>query len=138
MYRRSFAASFADGVARPSRGIGFPFQVRAAASDRLAANLKAEHALAGSRGPTWAYLVSPCGAHCVAGTHTKKCKLMPYVISGMAHVSLSLRAPGVFKRDRLCIAGITARHILAIHGSPGADADAFAGLCSAMDHGSWM
>ena len=56
-------------VSRASQAFGM--RVRAAISDRLAANQKAERALAAERGLGWVSLQFACDVHSVARVHTK-------------------------------------------------------------------
>ena len=88
-------------VSRASQAFGM--RVRAATRDRLAANLKAERALAAERGLGWVSLQSACDVHSVAGAHAKALAFVSDFISLMVDLSLSLRLHGNMRRFRACL-----------------------------------
>ena len=82
----------------PRASQAFGMRVRAATSDRLAANLKAERALAAERGLGWVSLQSACDVRSAAGAHTKALAFVSDFISFMVNLSLSLRLHGNMRR----------------------------------------
>lgn len=100
-------------------------KVRLAVSDRLAANMKAERALAADRGDGWSSLVLPCDIHRVSGAQTKALELLKSEVSLMINMSLSLRLAGNMKRFRACMSAMVASRLQVLDGQPPADATAY-------------
>ena len=107
----------------------FQAKVRLTASDRLAANLKAEKKLVEDRGDGWLSLSSPCDVHIVAGAQTKSLALIADFVSSMVHLSLSLRLSGMMRRFRACVRGVVARMLKIMHGTPPPEAERYRAFC---------
>ena len=107
----------------------FSLRVRAATSDRLAANLKAERALASERGSQWASLQSACDVHSVAGAQTKTLAFLSDFVSLMVNLSLSLRLHGNMRRFRACLQRLIATRLVIKHGQASPEAKAYREFC---------
>jgi len=114
-------------VSRASQA--FCLRVRAATSDRLAANLKAERALAAERGPEWTSLQSACDVHSVAGAQTKALAFLSEFISLMVNLSLSLRLHGNTRRFRACLKRLVAAKLVIKQGESSMEARDYREFC---------
>ena len=121
------ALQAASPVSRASQAFGM--RVRAATSDRLAANLKAERALAAERGLGWVSLQSACDVHSVAGAHTKALAFVSEFISLMVNLSLSLRLHGNMRRFRACLKQLIAAKLVIKQGESSREARDYREFC---------
>lgn len=95
---------------------------RAATSDRLAANLKAETQLVADRGERWASLQAPCDIHNLCGAQTKSLVGVATTITKLIHLSLSLRMSGHMKRFRACLRSVVRMKLVLLPGKASAEA----------------
>lgn len=107
----------------------FPLKVRAATSDRLAANMKAERSLLVDRGEGWLGLHAACDVHRAAGSQTKAFHLADDDISNMIRLSLSLRLSGNMRRFRACMVNLVRARLKIIQHPPSPEADEYRQFC---------
>lgn len=100
----------------------FEMKVRAATSDKYAANALAEREVMAERGTAWLGLRSDCDIHCVAGSQTKSLDLFGDFVSLMVNLALSLRLVGNMRRFRACLKAVVRKRLQLLPGDPPATA----------------
>eukprot|EP00971_Amphidinium_carterae_P341557 6480417-Amphidinium_carterae.1 len=111
-------------LARCSALSDFPDQcklrLRSVCCDHAPSNLKGERELIGQRGSRWTSAVYGRAIHSIAGIY-KKCfeGLVPEVVSGLLHFSLSLQTHDSWVVFRRCLCEeLDSREVVVIHSAP--------------------
>lgn len=99
--------------------------VRLAASDKNAANVKAEKGLVRDRSNPWLGFSFFCDIHTAAGCHTKTAKLVESDIKGLLNISLSVLLTGNMRRFRRCMRADIVSRLSLLHGRPPARAEEY-------------
>ena len=107
------------GVTRWSQAFGF--KARVAATDKHAANIRVERALAKRRGHEWASLHAFCRVHIIATGHGKCFRLTQLDISGLVNFAPSLRHGPELKKFRRAFAQVVAERLEIRKGHPPLD-----------------
>ena len=116
------AKALRDASCAPRESGAFRMVVRAATSDRLAANVKAEREVCRLRGEGWSSLRSPCDIHRVSTMQTSSLDHVSDLVSQMIHLSLSLRMGGLMKRFRARMRTVVDSRLKLLTGAPSGEA----------------
>lgn len=98
---------------------------RLATTDRLAANFKAERALAKDMGEGGLSLHSQCDVHCVAGAQAKCFDLFGYLVSNMVGLRSSLRMTGSMRKFLACVKAVVCNKLQVLCGRPLVEAERY-------------
>lgn len=102
----------------PISANGFGMTIRAATSDKLAANTKAERHLVADRGEKWVSLHASCDIHCTAAAQTKTLALMGDFVGLLVNLSLSIRVAGNMQKFRASLKAVVHARLQVIVGYP--------------------